>query len=410
MEEQLKTSEIKVIADYFNKDDFEKLINNSLIQDKYNECVKSGFKKTNFTMTLPKPIQDTLGKQFSYFASNTLREVPMRWVTEEVLEHRDYAHNKSLFDYSIVIYLNDVPTMSFTIDGISYTIERNKAFVFSQHLLHSVTNNNDSLSLANAVVANAVVANAVVANAVAPVPRLIMGPMNENAIGVGCSQFVYFNNLSDANSISNILTAICLGSPTLSPIEAGLAVPNGYTFNGWLAAPSSTGSDGFPNNQLYISGLTYYDPSYISFTYYLYPSYTIPLSNPYIIYGGGNSGGNFWYGNSTGFPGFLYKKNLGVGTRRSTILGAAGNGIAPTTYLYNKYKPGSNGIGASTISNRRAKNRLASICGPAASCGKFQPFLGRYPTYSYNSNGYFPYPPLPLAPQIPVDPNAPTEL
>ena len=45
---------------------------------------------------------------------------------------------------------------------------------------------------------------------------------------------------------------------------------------------------------------------------------------------GSNSNGNFWYGNSTNFPGFLYKKNVGVS--------------------------------ASSIAYRRAKNRLTNVC------------------------------------------------
>ena len=39
-------------------------------------------------------------------------------------------------------------------------------------------------------------------------------------------------------------------------------------------------------------------------------------------FGSGNSNGQFWYGKSTNFPGFLYKKNVGVGARRSTKMGA----------------------------------------------------------------------------------------
>ena len=110
---------------------------------------------------------------------------------------------------------------------------------------------------------------------------------------------------------------------------------------------------------------------------------------------GSNSYGNFWYGNSTNFPGFLYKKNVGVGGRRSTKMNPGGNITCnSSTYLYNKYKPGSSGIGASNISNRRAKNRAATICaGNNTQCGAFYTYLGRYDNYTGNPNGYFPYPP-----------------
>ena len=110
---------------------------------------------------------------------------------------------------------------------------------------------------------------------------------------------------------------------------------------------------------------------------------------------GSNSNGNFWYGNSTDFPGFLYKKNVGVGGRRSTKMNPGGNITCNSaTYLYNKYKPGTGGVGASNISNRRAKNRIATVCtNNNARCGAFYQYLGRYDNYTGNPNGYFPYPP-----------------
>ena len=56
---------------------------------------------------------------------------------------------------------------------------------------------------------------------------------------------------------------------------------------------------------------------------------------------GSNSNGQFWYGSTTNFPGFLYKKNVGVGGRRSTKMGPGGNITCNSaTDLYNKYKPG----------------------------------------------------------------------
>jgi hypothetical protein len=101
---------------------------------------------------------------------------------------------------------------------------------------------------------------------------------------------------------------------------------------------------------------------------------------------GSGSNGSFWYGNQTNFPGFLYKKNIGVGGRKSTLFGPGGNITCnQSTDLYNKYTPGSNGVGASSIANRRAKNRMASVCTPQT-CGPFYSQLG---LYSKNPNGYF---------------------
>jgi hypothetical protein len=102
--------------------------------------------------------------------------------------------------------------------------------------------------------------------------------------------------------------------------------------------------------------------------------------------------GSFWYGRSTGFPGFLYKKNNGVGARKSTKMGAGGNTTCNGyTYLYNKYKPGQGGVGASSTSNRRAKNRLATVC-DGQKCFPCYTTLGQYSNYTHNPNGYVPCP------------------
>jgi len=109
------------------------------------------------------------------------------------------------------------------------------------------------------------------------------------------------------------------------------------------------------------------------------------------------SNGQFWYGNRTNFPGFLYKKNVGVGTRRSTKMGAGGNITCNSnTYLYNKYKPGQGGVGASSISNRRAKNRLATVC-TTNNCFPCYNTLGQYSNYTHNPNGFIPCPIVPLS-------------
>jgi hypothetical protein len=103
------------------------------------------------------------------------------------------------------------------------------------------------------------------------------------------------------------------------------------------------------------------------------------------------SNGSFWYGRSIGFPGFSYKKNTGVGARKSTKMGAGGNTTCNGyTYLYNKYKPGQGGVGASSIANRRAKNRLATVCNGVNNCFPCYTTLGQYSNYTHNPNGYIP--------------------
>ena len=60
---------------------------------------------------------------------------------------------------------------------------------------------------------------------------------------------------------------------------------------------------------------------------------------------GSVSYGQLWFGGST-FPGFLYKRNLGVGGRRSTKMTPGGNITCnQPTDLWNKYTPGAGGRG-----------------------------------------------------------------
>jgi hypothetical protein len=98
---------------------------------------------------------------------------------------------------------------------------------------------------------------------------------------------------------------------------------------------------------------------------------------------GSNSNGQYWYGDY----GFLYKKNVGVGGRKNPLYGLICN---KPTVLWNQYKPGQGGVGAQSTANRRAKNRLATIC-QNNNCGDFYMYLGQYNNYTSNPNGYLPY-------------------
>lgn len=100
--------------------------------------------------------------------------------------------------------------------------------------------------------------------------------------------------------------------------------------------------------------------------------------------------GQFWYGNQ----GFLFKKNTGTGARIRTQMVPGGTANCNQhTYLYNKYKPGGGGVGASSVSNRRAKNRHASVCN-GNTCFPCYMTLGQYSKYTHNPNGFYlcPYP------------------
>ena len=102
------------------------------------------------------------------------------------------------------------------------------------------------------------------------------------------------------------------------------------------------------------------------------------------------SNGSFWYGKCINFPGFLYKKNNGVGVKRSTQFTPGGNTICnQPTYLYNRYIPGS-GVGASNISVRRHKKILASNCCDNPLGYPKPPAYTNTFVYSFTYNGQLP--------------------
>jgi len=91
---------------------------------------------------------------------------------------------------------------------------------------------------------------------------------------------------------------------------------------------------------------------------------------------GSNSYGQFWFGGST-FPGFLYKKNIGAGCRRSTQFTPGGTSTCNQSgEIWNKYISGA-GVGASSIATRRAKMINATSCNNNQKCGSFYSELGQ---------------------------------
>lgn len=113
---------------------------------------------------------------------------------------------------------------------------------------------------------------------------------------------------------------------------------------------------------------------------------------------GSNSYGQFWFGGNS-FPGFLYKKNVGVGARRSTQFTPGGTTICnQPNEFWNKYTPGA-GVGASSIATRRAKMIHATSCNQSQQCGKFLTQIGqnqiKVSQYNNPSSNLSIYPPAP---------------
>jgi len=124
---------------------------------------------------------------------------------------------------------------------------------------------------------------------------------------------------------------------------------------------------------------------------------------------GSGSNGQFWFGGNT-FPGFLFKKNVGVGGRRSTQFTPGGTTICnQPNELWNKYISGA-GVGASSVATRRSKMIHATSCNKNQQCGRFYTELGqnqiRVSQYNnYRSNlSVYPTTPLYFTPGYSVDP------
>jgi hypothetical protein len=123
---------------------------------------------------------------------------------------------------------------------------------------------------------------------------------------------------------------------------------------------------------------------------------------------GSNSYGQFWFGGNT-FPGFLFKKNVGVGGRRSTKFNPGGNVTCnQPSNLWNKYISGA-GVGATSVATRRAKMINATSCNDNQKCGRFLTQLGQnqirasqYTNYRSNLSVY-PVSPLYFTPGYSVE-------
>lgn len=116
-------------------------------------------------------------------------------------------------------------------------------------------------------------------------------------------------------------------------------------------------------------------------------------------------GGAFAYGPY----GFLYKKKIGVGGRRSTrdVPGGGAMTNQPGS-LFNKYRPGETYVGAQPTAIRRAKNIRAAVCGPDTKCVPVYNRLGVNPYHNIGKPPRYPTN-YPIFAGIPVTSQASTQ-
>jgi Hint domain len=124
-----------------------------------------------FTIPLTETIRIALHERLGLNLSG-VSEIPMRWIKGDTAPHVDSG--PSDFENTFLVYLNSSEG-EFVLEGESYPIVANTAFVFNEGLSHETLGTGSS-------------------------PRLLVGPMNELAEPVGGAAITinYYDNYADA--------------------------------------------------------------------------------------------------------------------------------------------------------------------------------------------------------------------
>jgi len=189
-----------------------------------------------FSVSITDSIRDTLQRRFGLKLSE-VSSIPMRWIKGDTAPHVDAG--RSTFKNTYLIYLNDSPG-ELVVDLCSYPIQANSGFVFNEGANHETLNTGAE-------------------------PRLMIGPMSEQAFAVGGNTIYYFPTLADAliPYFPNSLGSYNENAPT--PFVVGLGGPyGGYT--SWRIASSSSGSAS--QSVVYTNGNTLVNDG----VYYMYPA------------------------------------------------------------------------------------------------------------------------------------------
>jgi len=124
--------------------------------------------KIDFKIPLTESIRSSLQDAFGIELAG-VSNLPMRWIKGDTLEHNDFGI--SSFNKTYLVYLND-SSGNFIVDSTPYPIIENTGYSFNEGLLHSTENTG-------------------------VLPRLLLGPMDENANPVGIA-VAYYTNYADA--------------------------------------------------------------------------------------------------------------------------------------------------------------------------------------------------------------------
>ena len=177
------------------------------------------------TDALRTAIRETLGLDLS-----TVHSIPMRWIKGDTAPHVDVT--SQAFEYTHLIYLNDSPG-EFILGNNSYPIQANTGFVFHEGIPHETRHTGE-------------------------IPRLLFGPMSEQALPVGAPSISYYSTEADALTTTNSL------GYSFTYVVGDDGPFGGFT--SWRIASNSSGSS--PQNVVYANGSTLIADG----SYYLYPA------------------------------------------------------------------------------------------------------------------------------------------
>jgi len=194
--------------------------------------------KIYFSVNLTDSIRNALVSRFGLMLSN-ITTIPMRWIKGDTAPHVDVG--QSNFERTYLVYLNSSPG-ELVVDGTDYPIHENTGYTFNEGLSHTTRNTGTD-------------------------PRLMIGPMSEQAFAVGVNTVFYYTTLAEAlvHSFGTELGANGVNAPTpyiVGDVTSGTT--GGYT--AWRIASSSNGSAS--QSLVYAIGDTLVNDGY----YYLYPS------------------------------------------------------------------------------------------------------------------------------------------
>uniref|UniRef100_A0A6C0KV93 Uncharacterized protein n=1 Tax=viral metagenome TaxID=1070528 RepID=A0A6C0KV93_9ZZZZ len=195
------------------------------------DALSSG--KIYFSITLTDSIRTSLQTHFGLNLSQ-IQTIPMRWIKGDTVPHVD--RGTSIFERTHLVYVNSAPGQ-LLVENASYPIQENTGYSFQEGSHHETVDTGI-------------------------VPRLLVGPMSEQALMVGAPGIVYYPTEADALATNGSYFGLTYTSYIVGNVDYG--TEGGYT--SWRIASSSSGSSS--QATVYNNGDTLNADGY----YFLYPS------------------------------------------------------------------------------------------------------------------------------------------